>query len=118
MLSAGRFAVVTDDRVYRRQELSHFEETRFDGRVLVTKAFIRVPFSEIRMFFFHSCDCRRVKKRGRYGRIFPFPVRFRKREKFVKVRVITENRRWLMGELGSVVFVFPKGSSRRTQGAS
>ncbi|ADU97693.1 hypothetical protein Theam_1737 (plasmid) [Thermovibrio ammonificans HB-1] len=100
VLSAGRFAVVLPDRIYRNQLFRSIE----DG-CLVTRAFIKVPLEEVRFFFFHDLDLFRFRKRGRYGRF----ISFRCDGKLLRGRVLSEDPSWLLIELGRVPFLFRKG---------
>ena len=106
ILSAGKFTIVTDDRVYKNQLFLSVE-----GNVLQTKSFVKVSLSRVRLFYFQEIG--RVKHSGRFGRFLKVPVRYRGREKLILGRVITENRRWVLLEVASVFFLVPKDQDQR-----
>ena len=112
ILSAGRFTVVTDKRVYRHQEFLEIRDNK-----LVTKAFVRIPLSEIRLAFFRKIG--RVKKFGRYGRFIRVSILYKENTKSLLGRVITENKGWALVEVASIYFLTPKkGSPQHTSKVS
>jgi len=101
VLSSVRFSVVTDERVYRNQELLSVE----DG-VLTTKSLLKIPLSSVRFFFFRSSPS--FRKRGRFGRFVNVKFTWRGREKTVEARILSEDSRWLLVEVGRVKFLLPR----------
>ncbi len=97
-LKSASFSVVTDGRVYRRQELLSLE-----GGVLTTRSFVRVPLSEVRFFFFHGRP--KFRKSGRTGRFSAVKVVWNGREKLVEGRILSEDSRWILAELGAIPFL-------------
>jgi len=100
VLSAGRFAVVLDYRVFRNQAFLSLEED-----FLVTKALVKVPLEDIRFFFFHKMDLTRIRKQGRYGFFIPVSFQFRGKERRLEGRVLSEEGTWVLVEIGKVPFL-------------
>ena len=100
-LKSSRFAVVTDRRVYRNQEFLSLE----DG-VLVTKSLVKVPLADVRFFFFGGRP--KFSRRGRSGRFAPLRFAWNGRSRIVEGRILSEDSRWILAEVGSIVFLIRK----------
>ncbi len=100
-LKSSMFSVVTDRRVYRNQEFLSLE----DG-VLVTKSLVKIPLADVRFFFFSSRP--KFSRRGRSGKFVPLRFTRNGRSKTVEGRILSENSKWVLAEVGSIPFLIRK----------